>query len=81
MCQQTAVRRIQAILKEVHAKMKQTANYLNEKRGSIRCTDEAYVTADYELASALESLNRIFIAYGEAKQRMELLDQTLEIAD
>jgi hypothetical protein len=82
MWQQTAVRRVELLLKELHANLEQTAGYLNENRAKLRFTAyKEYVTANYELTTDLEALIRDLVAYGEAKQTIERLGAKLEIAD
>jgi hypothetical protein len=78
--QQTAIRRIEPLLKELAANTEKTINYLNENKTKIHFTDfKDYVQMNCELATDLEELVRDFVNYGEAKQKLERLAEKLEI--
>jgi len=78
--QQTAIRRIEPLLRELAANTETTINYLNANRQKIHFAEfKDYVKTNYELATDLEELIRDFINYGEAKQKAERLGSKLEI--
>lgn len=78
--QQTAIRRIEPVLRELAENTERTIHYLNENQMKIHFGEfKDYVKANYELATDLETLIRDFVAYGEAKQKLEKLGEKLEI--
>lgn len=78
--QQTAIKRIEPLLKELAANTETTINYLNEHQSKIHFADfKDYVQMNCELATNLEELIRDFVNYGEAKQKLERLAEKLEI--
>lgn len=78
--QQTAIDRIEPLLKELAVNTETTINYLNENRPKIHFTEfKDYVRANYELATDLELLIRDFVNYGEAKEKMERIGNKLEV--
>lgn len=78
--QQTAVKRIEPLLKELAANTETTINYLNEHQSKIHFASfKDYVQMNCELATSLEELVRDFVNYGEAKQKLERLAEKLEI--
>jgi len=78
--QQTAIRRIEPLLKELAANTETTINYLNQNKTKIHFTDfKDYVQMNCEIATNLEELIRDFVNYGEAKQKLERLAEKLEI--
>lgn len=80
--QQTAIKRIEPLLKELAANTEATINHLNENRTRIHFTEfKDYVKANYELATDLEALIRDFVNYGEAKDKFERLGQKLEVTN
>jgi hypothetical protein len=79
--QQTAVSRIEPLLRELAANTEATIIYLNDNRTKVHFPEFAdYVKANYDLASDLESLIRDFVNYGETKDRFQNLRQKLEIS-
>ena len=80
--QQTAIRRIEPLLKELAANTEATINYLNENRTKIHFAGfKDYVKANYELATDLEALIRDFVNYDDAKDKFERLGRKLEVTD
>lgn len=78
--QQTAIKRIEPLLKELAANTETTINYLNENKMKIHFTEfKDYVKANYELATDLDALIRDFVNYGEAKEKFERLSHRLEV--
>lgn len=78
--QQTAVQRIEPLLKELAANTETTINYLNENRSKIHFTEfKDYLKANYELATDLEALIRDFVKYGEAKETFERLERKVKV--
>src|SRR5215471_9341081 len=77
--QQTAIQRIEPLLKELAANTEGTIIYLNENRAKIHFPEfRDYVKANYELATDLEALIRDFVNYGEAKEKFERLGHRVE---
>jgi hypothetical protein len=80
--QQTAIKRIEPLLKELAANTETTINHLNQNKAKIHFTEfKDYVKANYELATDLEALIRDFVNYGEAKEKIERLGKKLEVTD
>ena len=80
--QQTAIKRIEPLLKELAANIETTINHLNENKARIHLSEfQEYVRANYEMAVNLEALIRDFVNYGEAKQEFERLGQKLGVVD
>lgn len=78
--QQTAIQRIEPLLKELAANTETTINYLNENRSKIHFPEfKEYLRANYELATDLEALIRDFVNYGEAKEKFERLERKVEV--
>ena len=78
--QQTAIRRIEPLLKELAANTEKTITFLNENKTKIHFTDfKDYVQMNCEIATNLEELIRDFVNYGEAKQKLDRLGAKLEI--
>ena len=78
--QQTAIKRIEPLLKELADNTDNTIAYLNANQSKVHLPGfKDYVHANYELSSSLEELIRDFVSYGEAKGRMEELGRKLEI--
>ena len=78
--QQTAIKRIEPLLKELASNTERTINYLNTHATRIHFSDfKDYVQMNCELATNLEELIRDFVNYGEAKQKLEVLAEKLEI--
>jgi hypothetical protein len=80
--QQTAVQRIEPLLKELAGNVESTITYLNANPAKIHFSAfKDYVKANYELSSELEALIRDFVNYGESKQKFERLRERLEVTD
>ncbi|MDE3196415.1 MAG: hypothetical protein KGN84_08730, partial [Acidobacteriota bacterium] len=80
--QRTAIERIQPLLKELAANTDATINHLNENRAKVHFPEfRDYVKANYELSTQLETLIRDFVAYGEAKQKVDRLGRKLEVSE
>jgi ABC-type Na+ efflux pump permease subunit len=78
--QQTAIKRIEPLLKELAANTEKTINYLNENKTKTHFSDfKDYVQMNCEIATNLEELIRDFVNYGEAKQKLDRLAEKLEI--
>jgi hypothetical protein len=78
--QQTAIQRIEPLMKDLDDNMERTIKYLNANQSKVHFSEyKEYVKANYEVAADLEALIRDFVAYGEAKQKMERLGERLEI--
>jgi hypothetical protein len=78
--QQTAIKRIEPLLKELAANTEKTIAYLNENKTKIHFSDfKDYVQMNCEIAANLEELIRDFVNYGEAKQKLDRLGAKLEI--
>jgi hypothetical protein len=78
--QQTAIKRIEPLLKELAANTEKTIAYLNEHKTKIHFSDfKDYVQMNCEIAANLEELIRDFVNYGEAKQKLDRLAAKLEI--
>ena len=78
--QQTAIQRIEPLLKELAANTETTITYLNENRMKIHFSEfKDYVKANYELSTDLEALIRDFVNYGEAKEKFERLERKVEV--
>lgn len=80
--QQTAVQRIEPLLKELAANTETTINYLNHNRSKIHFPEyRDYVKANYELSTDLEALIRDFVNYGDAKEKFERLERKVEVTE
>ena len=80
--QQTAIQRIEPLLKELAANTEATIIYLNENRSKIHFPEfRDYVKANFELAADLEALIRDFVNYGEAKDKFERLGHKVEVTE
>jgi hypothetical protein len=80
--QQTAIARIEPLLKELAANTETVVVWLNENRSKIHFPEyRDCVKAHYELASDLEALIRDFVSYGEAKEKLERLQRKLEVTE
>jgi hypothetical protein len=79
--QQTAIKRIEPLLKELAANTEATINNLNENKTKVHFTEfKDYVKANFELATDFEALIRDFVNYGEAKEKVEHLGGKLEVS-
>lgn len=79
--QQTAVQRIEPLLKELAANTEATINHLNANHARVHMPAfRDYAKANFELASDLESLIRKFADYSEAKEKFERLGAELEVS-
>jgi hypothetical protein len=80
--QQTAIQRIDPLLRELAANTEVTINHLNENKAKIHFAEfKDYVKANYELATDLEALIHDFVNYGEAKAKLERLGAQRQIPD
>ena len=78
--QQTAIKQIESLLKELAANTESTIKHLKENSANIHFPAfKDYVKANYELATDLEALIRDFVNYGEAKQEFERLAEKVDI--
>jgi len=78
--QQTAIKQIEPLLKELATNTEATINHLNDNKSKIHFPEfKDYVKTNYELATDLEALIRDFVNYGEAKGKMERLGAKHEI--
>jgi hypothetical protein len=78
--QQTAIKRIEPLLKELAANTEITIKYLNENQNKVHFKEFGdYVKANYELSTNLEALISDFVNYGETKQEFESLGEKLEV--
>lgn len=79
--QQTAIKRIEPLLKELAANTEATINNLNENKTKVHFTEfKDYVKANFELATDFEALIRDFVNYGEAKEKVDHLGGKLEVS-
>lgn len=80
--QQTAIKQIEPLLRELADNTSATIEHLNNNREKIHFQElKDYVRAHYELSSELEALIRDFVNYGEAKEKVERLSVKREIPD
>ncbi len=80
--QQSAVSQIEPLLKELAANTQATINHLNANPTKIHFPESTdYVKANRELANNLETLIRDFVAYGDAKEKIERLGKKMEISE
>lgn len=78
--QQTAIRRIEPLLRELASNTEATINHLNGNRARVHFPAFQDLTAaNLELATHLEALIRDFVSYGESKQKMEDVGRKLEV--
>jgi len=77
--QQTAIKRIEPLLKELAANMEATIKHLNQNQARVHLPEfKEYIKANYELAVDLEALIRDFVIYGATKPKFDRLGETLE---
>jgi len=80
--QQTAIKQIEPLLKEIADNTTATINHLSDNKNKVHLpVFKDYVKANYELAADLEALIRGFVDYGNAKEKFEGLGSKLEIRD
>jgi hypothetical protein len=80
--QQTAIARIEPLLRELAANTETVIQRLNENSAKIHFPEyRACVKTHYELASDLEALIRDFVSYGETKEKLDRLQRKLEVTD
>lgn len=78
--QQTAIQRVEPLLKELASNTEAAINYLNENRTKLQFPEyRDFVKANFELATDLDALIRDFVNYGEAKEKMDRLGAKHEI--
>jgi len=81
--QQTAIDRINPILRELAANVEATINHLDKDRTHpLQSTaHKDYLKANAELASRMATVISDFVDYGDTKTRFEDLSRKLEIAE
>lgn len=78
--QQTAIDRIQPLLKELAGNTETTIKMLNNHQGRVHMKPfQDYVQANYEMATDLTKVIADFVDYGNAKAKFERLAAKLEI--
>ena len=78
--QQTAIKRIEPLLKEMADNTTTTIKHLSDNKNKVHLPEfKDYVKANYELATDLEALIRDFVDYGNAKEKFESLGSKLEV--
>lgn len=78
--QQTAIQRIEPLLRELADNTGTTIRYLSENQTKVHFTEfRDYVKANYELSTNLEALISDYVAYGEHKQETLRLGEKLEV--
>ena len=78
--QQTAIKRIEPLLKEMADNTTATIKHLSDNKNKVHLPEfKDYVKANYELATDLEALIRDFVDYGNAKEKFESLGSKLEV--
>lgn len=79
--QATALERTTAALKELADNVNSTIEHLNANQSRVHMPAfQDYVKANYELVSDLAAVISDFVDYGNAKEKMERLEQILEIS-
>jgi len=81
--QQTAIDRVNPILRELAANVQATIEHLNKDRTHPLQTTEHkdYLKANAELSTRIATLVSDFVDYGETKAKFEQLSQRLEVSD
>jgi hypothetical protein len=80
--QQTAIERIEPMLKDLAANTEATIRYLNENQNKVHLQEfRAYAAANYDLAKSLAALIGDYVDYGQAKDKMESLEVSLELSE
>ena len=78
--QQTAIKRIEPLLKEVADNTTATINHLSDNKNRVYIPEfQDLVKANYEVTTDLEALIRDFVNHGHAKDKFERLSSKLEI--
>jgi len=79
--QQTAIKRIEPLLKEMADNTTTTIKYLNDNPGKVHLPEFAdYVKANYELATDLDALIGDFVNFGSAEEKYKNLGSKLEVS-
>lgn len=77
--QQTAISKIEPLLKELAANTEATIAFMSENKGKIHFPEfRDYAKANYEMASDLEALVRDYVSYGEAREKVDRLNRKLQ---
>jgi len=81
--QQTAIDRVNPILRELAANVQATIEHLNKDRTHPLQTTEHkdYLKANAELSTRMSTLVSDFVDYGQTKAKFEQLSQRLEVAE
>ena len=78
--QQTAIKRIRPLLKELAENTETTIKHLKNNQSKVHFSEfQDYVKANFELAADLEALIHDFINYGEAQEKVDHLGHKLEV--
>jgi len=78
--QQTAIRRVEPLLREMAANTDSTIRFLNANKTKVHFPEfRDYVRTNADMAVSLESLVKNFLTYGELKQKLDRLGNKLEI--
>lgn len=79
--QQTAIDRIEPLLKEMAANTSAAIKHLSDNKSAVHMqTFRDYVKANYEIATDLEALIRDYANYGQHRENLERLSKKLEIS-
>jgi acyl-CoA reductase-like NAD-dependent aldehyde dehydrogenase len=79
--QQTAIKRIEPLLKEMADNTTTTIKYLNDNPGKVHLPEfRDYVRANYELATDLDALIGDFVKFGSAEDKYKDLGSKLEVS-
>ena len=79
--QQTAIKRIEPLLKEMADNTTTTIKYLNDNPGKVHLPEFTdYVKANYELATDLDALIGDFVNFGSDEEKYKNLGSKLEVS-
>jgi hypothetical protein len=79
--QKTAIQRITPLLRELADNTEATITHLNDNHGRVHMPPfKEYVAANYELSRQLATLITDFVGYGNAKDKVERLEERLEVS-
>lgn len=80
--QTAAIARIRPLLKELASSTEEVIRRLNDHPDRVHLPEyRDCVKAHYELATDLEALIRDFVNYGEAKEKLEKLQEKLKVTE
>jgi hypothetical protein len=80
--QQTAIKRIEPLLKEMADNTTATIKHLNENQNKVHFPAfQDFVKENYELSTNLANLIRDFVDYGNARDKFESLGSKLEVPE